>query len=462
MIQTTSIRQKALRYSSDKWLVKSQDSLFYTDLFAVLTVALLPWSTSGFYISLGFWFLVQVPRLPSLDVGAFLHLISRPICLLPIILFLVAVLGTLWADVPWQARILGVKPVAKLLVIPFLVHHFHLSRRGHWVFIAFFVSCVLLMILSWIVLFAPGLKLTATASEGVPVKNYIDQSQEFALCMVGIWPCVSILYRQRRYATATAVAVLALGFFANMAFVASARSALVYLPALLIVLTIKHCNGRQSAILLLVIVLAATMVWSTSSYLRTRVHDILIEYQSYEQNIPVNKARERNIPFSTGLRLEYWQKSIRFFANAPLLGNGTGSIEQLFQRDAVGKSGLGVEITKNPHNQTLYVAVQWGVIGVAVLYAMWLYHLVSFRGHGTASWVGLLVVVQNIASSLTNSHLFDFHEGWMYVLGVGTAGGMSLAAKRRVEELSACAADCKAASRPSSKASDRHQGGALN
>jgi hypothetical protein len=41
-----------------------------------------------------------------------------------------------------------------------------------------------------------------------------------------------------------------------------------------------------------------------------------------------------------------------------------------------------------------------------------------------------LVVVQNIFTSLFNSHLFDFHEGWMYVLGVGVAGGMMLGAKR--------------------------------
>ena len=37
-----------------------------------------------------------------------------------------------------------------------------------------------------------------------------------------------------------------------------------------------------------------------------------------------------------------------------------------------------------------------------------------------------MAVVQNIASSLLNSHLFDFHEGWMYVLGVGVAGGLML------------------------------------
>jgi len=39
-------------------------------------------------------------------------------------------------------------------------------------------------------------------------------------------------------------------------------------------------------------------------------------------------------------------------------------------------------------------------------------------------------VVQNVSTSLFNSHLFDFQEGWMYVLGVGVAGGMVLRARR--------------------------------
>ena len=45
------------------------------------------------------------------------------------------------------------------------------------------------------------------------------------------------------------------------------------------------------------------------------------------------------------------------------------------------------------------------------------------------AWIGLMVVLQNFFSSLFNSHLFDFHEGWMYVLGVGVAGGMVLRAR---------------------------------
>jgi O-antigen ligase len=73
--------------------------------------------------------------------------------------------------------------------------------------------------------------------------------------------------------------------------------------------------------------------------------------------------------------------------------------------------------------------VQWGIVGVAALYSMWILHLLLFRCDGLFNWIGLLVVVQIIFTSLFNSHLFDFHEGWMYVLGVGVAGGMVVKAR---------------------------------
>jgi hypothetical protein len=37
-----------------------------------------------------------------------------------------------------------------------------------------------------------------------------------------------------------------------------------------------------------------------------------------------------------------------------------------------------------------------------------------------------VVVVDNIVSSLFKSRLFDFSRCWLYVFGVGVAGGMAL------------------------------------
>lgn len=177
--------------------------------------------------------------------------------------------------------------------------------------------------------------------------------------------------------------------------------------------------------------LADRLGWSTSPYLRQRIADVTTEYGGYESNTVL----------STAQRLYYWQKSIGFIADAPLFGHDTGSIRELFAREAVGQSGLAAEVVSNPHNQTLNVAVQSGLLGGIVLYGMWLSHLLLFRGEGLAAWIGLVTVVQNFVSSLLNSHLFDFHEGWIYVLGVGVAGGMSLRTMRRRQSSAAGIAD---------------------
>jgi len=132
-----------------------------------------------------------------------------------------------------------------------------------------------------------------------------------------------------------------------------------------------------------------------------------------------------------GSRLIYWGKSLKFFAAASLIGHGTGSTRGLFAQAATGETGAEAMVVSDPHNQTLNVAVQWGAVGVILLYAMWLVHLSLFRGEGLVNWIGLLVVIQNMLTSLLNSHLFDFNEGWIYVLGVGIAGGMTLARRAK-------------------------------
>jgi uncharacterized membrane protein len=85
---------------------------------------------------------------------------------------------------------------------------------------------------------------------------------------------------------------------------------------------------------------------------------------------------------------------------------------------------ISVQASVNPHNQTLAVGIHLGLLGAAILFAMWFAHLLPFRGEGLAALIGLAIVVQTIVGSLFNSHLFDFTQGWCYVIGVGVAGGM--------------------------------------
>ena len=67
-----------------------------------------------------------------------------------------------------------------------------------------------------------------------------------------------------------------------------------------------------------------------------------------------------------------------------------------------------------------------GVPGVVLLLAMWAAQFRMFLQPGFTAWIGLSVVAQNVIGSLFNSHLFDFSQGWLYVFGVGIAGGAML------------------------------------
>ena len=208
-----------------------------------------------------------------------------------------------------------------------------------------------------------------------------------------------------------------------MMFVVVSRTALVTLPILIVVFALLHLRWRTALLAAGAMAMIAVLLWTVSPHLRATV----AKFQSdYERSLQVD-----NNVSGMGSRLEYWRKSLGFIADAPLIGHGTGSIRGLFAGVAADPHDdpLRGEIVSNPHNQTLRMPCSGGRVGVLVLYALWFAHLSMFRGEGLACWIGLLVVVQNMLSSLLNTHLFDFTSGWIYVLGVGVAGGMALAAK---------------------------------
>jgi hypothetical protein len=407
--------------------------LLCVDLYPALAAASLPWSTTAVSVFTALWMLVV---LPTIRWQAFFETLRAPAGFLPLAFVALAIAGLFWTEDSWPVAIQGLVPVSKLLAVPLLLYHYERSERGHWVLFAFVAACVLLMGLSWVTYFADW-KPSPGGIAGVPVRNYIDQSHEFALCLFVMAPLLLSFAANGHRAWAFACAAIMLGFYLDMRFVATSRTAFVYLPVLLILFAVKYLNRRHAIYFLLFAAVVESGVLLSSPYLRDRVVRTVQDYKvdrdtnvARDTNASQEVDRDTNAATSNGLRMAYWRVSIRSISEAPVFGHGTGSTLQLFSREAEGKSGEWGNVIRNPHNQTLYVAIQWGVLGCLVLYAMWYFHLQLFRESFFASWIGLVIVVQNFISSLLNSHLFDFHEGWVYVLGVGVAGGMVARAQR--------------------------------
>jgi len=384
------------------------------DALAVAVAVSLPWSTSATSILVVVWLAVLLPTLRLAELRRELTTAAGG---LPVLLLLFGIAGMLWADVALIERWKGLDSFFKLLVIPLLFIQYRRSDRGLWVFGGYLAACMALLVASAFLSITAG-PWWPNHIYGVPVKNEATQSGEFVTCIFGLLFLAMEFYERRRHVLMIGALAAALAMAANIFYVATGRTALVIIFALLLLFAAKKLRARGIVVLSAGTILIGAIGWMSSPYLRGRIVQIWTDFQSYE----ASDARN-----SSGERVEFAKKSIAFIREAPIIGHGTGSIPALFTKSAIGQTGAAAAAaTTNPHNQTFAVAIQLGLIGAAVLWAMWIAHLLLFRGPGLVEWIGLVIVVQNIVGSLFNSHLFDFTQGWVYVLGVGVAGGMVL------------------------------------
>jgi O-antigen ligase len=388
------------------------------DWLAVGVAISLPWSTSATSVLVALWILAV---LPTLDGAAVRREVANPAAFLPVLLWLLAAVGMLWADVSLVDRLGGLSKFHRLLVIPLLLIHFRRSERGVWAIYGFLAASVAVLVVSWGLAIIPGLTWRGRTDVGVPTKDYIFQAMNFLICAFALLGYAGDVGRARRWRSALIAVALALLFLANIFFVATSRTALLVIPVLLLWLGWREFRwkGLIGAILAGVVVAAGT--WFESPYLHRRLTTSIQELDDY---------RATDAPNSTGLHLEFLRKSLSFVETAPIIGHGTGSIAEQFRHSEVGHSSASSRYADNPHNQIFAVAIQLGLVGAVVLLAMWLAHLLLFAGgSGLTAWIGTIIVVQNVVSSLFNSHLFDFTSGWLYVFGVGVVGGMILRAR---------------------------------
>src|SRR5271169_344916 len=145
------------------------------DGLAVAMAVALPWSTSATGICIILWL---VALLPTLDGAAIRREVLTAAGGLPVVLWGLGAAGMLWADVGWADRLGGFSSFQRLLIIPLLLVQFRRSDRGVWVAGAFLISSTVVLLLSFVLVLAPGLTWRGN-SVGVPVHDYIYQGSAF-------------------------------------------------------------------------------------------------------------------------------------------------------------------------------------------------------------------------------------------------------------------------------------------
>jgi O-antigen ligase len=266
-------------------------------------------------------------------------------------------------------------------------------------------------------------------SIGAVFSSYLDQSIMTAGLAALCWHLRAMVPGRRGALIAIALAALCA---VNVLLLLPGRSGQVALLAaigLALWWAIPR-HGKWLAVVVPPLLLGVAMAVSPS--FRDRVDAIGLEAQAYRQG--------DTSPTSTGVRLNYWRRSLEMIAERPLAGWGVGSWNDEYRRLEGNRLRKDAASLRNPHQEYLLWGVQLGIGGIALLVAFLIVAARDARPFAPdvrkAAWslIAMLAVVCLFNATLFDAFIGDYFcvlLGLLLALGVYGQPTAAASAERR-------------------------------
>ncbi len=244
-------------------------------------------------------------------------------------------------------------------------------------------------------------------AEGVFFTNHATQGIAFAVAAL----CCLELSRNAERGQRNLLRALALLFVLNVVFISTSRSAYAALVCVALVWGIGLLGWRRLPLVAGTMAVLIAMAFGLSQTLRDRVQQGINEVRNYQSAPEVTSA---------GVRVVFWKNTLDLVAERPVLGYGTGSFAQAYRdRFVMPELGWRGWPTTDPHNQYLFIAVENGLLGLAVFMAILVAGFREACGPGVYRGVIRGMLLAWCVSSLFNSHFRTFPEGHLIWLFAG-------------------------------------------
>ena len=123
------------------------------------------------------------------------------------------------------------------------------------------------------------------------------------------------------------------------------------------------------------------------------------------------KTYHQNANSSVGLRMKFVANSIKLIKAHPALGTGTGS----YVKEYADINNNTAEVSRNPHNEYIYIGVQFGALGLLLLLGFFAVPLWYSRFlPEKEKYIARGAVVSIMIGCLANSWLLDVTTGHFY------------------------------------------------
>lgn len=330
-----------------------------------------------------------------------------------LITFFAFAFSLLWSVAP-QAEALGSLAKHSKLIILILMMQLIRDRREALYALAAFGLGQLFLLASASMLFmhlpVPWATSDMALQESSVFTSYIGQGIINAVFAALCWHFRFLLPGRFGRQLAVFVALVALG---NVFFVLSGRTGHVVAIALLSIAIMWELPKRYRAIVVLLPFVLALGLYAGSSKVRERLNLINTEVHSY------SSSQEPST--SSGLRLNFWTKSIQLIAQHPLTGSGVGSWLPEFTRIEHEKNPAHqVGGHGNPHQEYLLWGVELGLPGIwlfiGLLLCIWRDSLRMETPYARATQSTLLALA---VACLFNSSLYDAYIGSFFCVLTG-------------------------------------------
>jgi len=211
-----------------------------------------------------------------------------------------------------------------------------------------------------------------------PVKDYIAQTGEFAVCIFLLAGIALKAWQGQRRGLAWR---LCCALCCSCPTCASSRPAALgsWDPGPAAAVHLAAWRSTANAGLLLATGALGMAIWFFVPSINNSVADVLNEVRNFQ---PEGQAHAPESGWSSG---ESHRLRCRCAADRSRHRLDSRSIPPGGRRTI----GMAAMASENPHNQTFAVAIQLGLVGTAVLFAMWLAHAALFRVEGLAAWRAL-------------------------------------------------------------------------
>ena len=344
---------------------------------------------------------------------------ANPVAVLSLGMFGLLVLGGFYSNASWGEVLKVLGKYSDLLLLSLLIPLFQdvqMRRNG---LAAFFLMMVVVLILSYLIGFgmlSGGDPFKGNENYGIVFRSHITHSLLVAFSAFAFATLARISGSPHRRVLWIALTVMAVY---NVLFMVKGRTGYLVLGVLFVYFFVEWLRWKGFLIAALGGSIIVVCAFFLSDVFHARLSDTAADFHKWRsgqivtsEQIIISKqsfTEERGL----GLRLSWYEKSLAIIRDFPVFGVGTGGFPLAFT-EKVRNSRLPA--TSNPHNEYLLIAVQLGLLGLAVLL-----YLFYTQWHLAADLPGLFernlargLVLTVMTTCLVNSSLLDHGEGIFY------------------------------------------------